>query len=246
MNVSTKVVMASSEHRTNMILSVAASHEIGDLVRDGYEAMPAFSKRAPDVPYFNILLKHSYTGHEKVVIAIANGKVDLYETGAEPIIDRVFGNGEDEKIRFQLRDSDTEKVISLFPNPPKPDIRWSTIQERDERKKPLTVNACVKKCLSEDWTHIDFYSTPCLRTYFSKRHVRAAAINEVLKKNHMSFADWCKQEGLSYNHAYNTLRRGDAHAKIREKISRLAQRKIEWMFPTLEWDIESYIERYRS
>ncbi|MEO1563203.1 MAG: hypothetical protein AAFR98_07170 [Pseudomonadota bacterium] len=136
-----------------------------------------------------------------------------------------------------------EKKSVIRMQRPNPKILWTLEIEgkslTGDRNKPLRIEsfgAVIETAQFATATIAELIISPAMRQYFRARLQRSQWVNEELAKKDLNLRTWCLEKGHKYHAFYHTLQRGDDMPEVKNQLARVAKRKVQEMWPKIDWD----------
>ena len=126
---------------------------------------------------------------------------------------------------------------------PKPKIQWtleiegkSLTGDRNKPKRFEPLSAVIDTAQFATATTAELIISPATRQYFQARLQRSSWVNEELAKKDLNLRTWCLENGQKYHAFYHALHRGDEIPDVKAQLARIAKRKVQEMWPKIDWD----------
>ncbi len=126
---------------------------------------------------------------------------------------------------------------------PNPKIYWTLeidgVPLTGEKNKPQRIEpfgAVIVTARFASATTAELVITPAIREYFQARLRRSQWVSEELAKKDLNLRTWCLEKGHKYQTFYRVLQRGDDIPEVKTQLARIAKKKVQEMWPKIDWE----------
>lgn len=126
---------------------------------------------------------------------------------------------------------------------PNPKIQWtleidgaSLTGEKNKPRRIEPFGAVIETARFAGATTAELMISDATREYFQTRLRRNQWVNEELALKDLNLRTWCLDKGHNYQTVYRVLHRGDDLPDIKAMLARIAKKKVQEMWPKIEWD----------
>lgn len=141
------------------------------------------------------------------------------------------------------QEPETPKKCIIRMQRPNPKILWtleiegkSLTGDRNKPKRFEPLSAVIDTAQFATATTAELIISSATRQYFQARFQRNSWVNEELAKKDMNLRTWCLEKGEKYYTFYRVLQRGDHIPEVKAQLARIAKRKVQEMWPRIDWD----------
>lgn len=228
------------------ILSVNAVYwdEAADLIADNHEVHTYIP---PSAKGYHLTFTKPNSAKTLVVIDRKSTAVAPAIVDGISLFQMMATYGKRDSITLPLvpfgEDAEQTKSSIIRMSRPNPKIQWTLEIDGSlltgERNKPQRIEpfgAVIETARFAGATTAELMISKATKDYFQGRLRRAQWVSEELAFKELNLRTWCLDKGYNYQTVYRVLHRGDDIPEIKTMLARVAKKKVQDMWPRIEWD----------
>ena len=221
-------------------------HQVADLLADGYRPTAYLREGAKD---YHVTFSKDSDARPLVVIEKKATTIVAVAAEIEAIsLFQIMATHSDVDsltlplVPFGQEPEEARKSVIRM-QCPKPKLQWtleiegkSLTGDRNKPKRFEPLSAVIDTARFARATTAELIINPAIRKYFQARLQRSNWVSEELAKKDMNLRTWCLEKGEKYYTYYRVLQRGDHIPEVKAQLARIAKRKVQEMWPKIDWD----------